>query len=331
MTNRRDFIKKTIVGATALAIPGSLATGAVTSGLVNRQVFKPMPVSCLSFSFSGTFNNGMMDIFHFFETCRHRFGIDAADLWSGMVAHLDDDDYIHKVFLALQERQLVVPNMAADGAHLIGGGQARYSLEDRARLEAIQDRWLQVCKKWGIGFLRLDAGPVWGTPVGIGEEWPEEEFDYLVKRYRQLAQFAYDHGFTVGNENHYGHSRWWPNMKKLAEAIDHPGYGICVHFGAWTPASPELRDITNEEGDKALMPWIRHTHIPTALVLDSPALVAKMNQLREGGYPGYYSAENQNRQDEFHVTGLMVNKIRAVINNWNRGGTGNIFPAPRPA
>jgi len=194
MSNRRDFLRKSLIGAAAVAVPGTIMNEVKASDLVNRDVFKPLPVSCLSYSFNGLVGQGMMDIFHYFETCRYRYGLDAADLWNGMIKSTEDD-FINKVHRALQERQLVVPNIAADGAHLISGGENRNSLEDRAKLEAIQDKYMDICKKWGVGFLRLDAGPVWGTNVEPFEEWPAAEFDYLVKRYRELAQRAYDNGF----------------------------------------------------------------------------------------------------------------------------------------
>jgi len=271
---------------------------------------------------------GMMDIFHYFETCRYRYNIDAADLWSGMVAHLNDDAYINKVHRALQERQLVVPGIAADGAHLLSNRNAD-TPEDRARLRGIQDRWMEVCRKWGVGFLRLDAGPVWGAPdIGPTQEfWHEQEFDYLVRRYRELAQRAYDWGFMVGNENHYGHSRWWPNMLRLIQAVDHPGFGICVHFGAWTPKSPETRVADNHEADTALAKWIAHTHIVWEYTEDSNLLLSKMNLLREAGYRGYYNVECHSGQNELIVTGIMIERVKAVLNSWNIAGPpGYIFP-----
>lgn len=326
MSNRRDFLRKTFIGAAAIAVPGAITNEAFASDLVNRSVFKSLPVSCLSYSFNGLVREGMMDIFHYFETCRYRFNIDAADLWNGMIARPDDDAYIEKVYRALQERQLVVPNIACDGGQLISAPN-RDSPEDRAKLRSIQDRYMEICKKWGVGFIRFDANlPGGDVTNNIRDPWPAADFDYLVKRYKELAQKAYDWGFKVGPENHMAHEKYWPNMEKLIKAVDHPGFGICVHFGGWTPNSPETARQDNDAADKASAKWICHTHITWEYTEDPDRLLEKMTLLRDAGYKGYYNAECHAGQNEYIITGIMIEKIRAILNNWNNGGTGQLFP-----
>jgi len=330
MSNRRDFLRTSLFGAAVVAAPVTLTNKAHASDLVNRSVFKPLPVSCLSYSFNGLVGQGMMDIFHYFETCRYRYGLDAADLWNGMITDTGDD-FINKVHRALEERQLVVPNIAADGAHLISSPD-NDTPEDRARLRAIQDRYIEICKKLGVGFLRCDAGPMPGGYVGnnIRDPWKPEDFDYLVKRYKELAQKAYDYGFKVGAENHMGHEKYWPNLEKLIKAVDHPGFGICVHFGGWTPNSPETRLQDHEEADKAAAKWVCHTHFPWDVCDNNEMLLQKMTLLRDAGYKGYYSAEHHSGQNEYNLTEVQIAKIRAVLTSWNNGRSGELIPSRQP-
>jgi len=330
MSNRRDFLKKTLFGTAAtVVVPGIFTNEVNASDLVNRSVFKSLPLSCLSYSFNGLVREGMMDIFHYFETCRYRYGLDAADLWNGMFSSVEDD-FVNKVHRALQERQLVVPNIAADGAHLINA-PSNDKPEERAKLRAIQDSYLRISKKLGVGFLRLDAGPMPGGYVtnNIRDPWKPEDFDYLVKRYKELAQYAYDNGFKVGAENHMGHEKYWPNMEKLIKAVDHPGFGICVHFGGWTADSPETRVQDNEVADKAAAKYVCHTHFPWDICEDSELLLKKMTLLRDAGYKGYYSAEHHSGQNEYNLTEVQISKIRAVLTSWNNGGTGELIPQRR--
>lgn len=44
------------------------------------------------------------------------------------------------------------------------------------------------------------------------------------------------------------------------------------------------------------------------------------------GYKGYYSAEHHSAQNEYDLTEVQIAKIRAVLTNWNMGGTGDLIP-----
>jgi hypothetical protein len=127
-----------------------------------------------------------------------------------------------------------------------------------------------------------------------------------------------------------GHEKYWPNMEKLIKAIDHPGFGICVHFGAWTATSPETRIEENDVADKACAKWICHTHIPWDVCEDGAMLLNKMTILRDAGYKGYYSAEHHSGQNEYNLTEVQLLKIKAVLTSWNNGGTGVLVPPRQP-
>ena len=122
-------------------------------------------------------------------------------------------------------------------------------------------------------------------------------------------------------------------MEKLIQAVDHPGFGICVHFGdvgGWTPHSPETMRQDNEAFSRASAKWICHTHFGWDYIEDAPWLLKMMTILRDVGYKGYYSAECYAGQNELLLTGIMIDRMKAVLNSWNNGGTGEYFPPPRP-
>ena len=323
MSNRRDFLRKTFIGAAAVTVPGTITNEVQASDLVNRKAFKPIPLSCLSYSFNGLVREGMMDIFHYFETCRYRYGLDAADLWNGMFTSTDDN-FINKVHRALEERQLVVPNIAVDEGHILASGN-----EDQAKLFATQDRYMQIAKRLGVGFVRFDAGPYMSNGRKEADGWTNQEFDFIVKRYKELSQLAYDNGFRIGAENHWGPEKCWIHMEKLIKAVDHPGFGICVHFGGWNADSPETREADNDAADKAVVKYVCHTHFPWD-ICESPKLVEKMTLLRDAGYKGYYSAEHHSGQNEYNLTEVQLSKIRAVLTGWNNGGSGELIPRRQP-
>ena len=316
MTTRRNFLRNSALGVAALAaLPAEKVMAAATATTVNKEAFQPLRVSMLAYSFHGLVKAGMMDIFHFFETCKYRYGLDAADLWSGMFASTDDD-YIDKVYSALEDRQLVVPNIAVDGAHIMHAGD-----DDPKKLRATQDRYMQIAKRLGVGFVRFDAGPYMLNGRKEEDGWTNEEFDFIVKRYKELAQFAYDNGFKVGAENHWGPEGHWKNTEKLIKAVDHPGFGICMHFGGWRGTPEE-----NLAAEKAAAKYVAHTHIPWDCCED-PNLPERLSVLRNNGYQGYYSIEQHSGQNEYNLVEAQLGKVKAVLTSWNRGGDGELYPA----
>ena len=76
-----------------------------------------MKISIISYAFYGLQKAGVMDIFGYLESCRYRYGLDAADIWNGTLASLDED-YLHRVREALDERELTLACFAVDGAHI---------------------------------------------------------------------------------------------------------------------------------------------------------------------------------------------------------------------
>ena len=80
------------------------------------------------------------------------------------------------------------------------------------------------------------------------DHFTAEQFDGIVTRYQEYAQRAYDSGFKVGPENHWGAEVVPANMKRLCEAVAHPGFGVLLHF-------------RNNDGDAVMAPWAMHTHI----------------------------------------------------------------------
>jgi hypothetical protein len=114
MTNsRREFMKGSLTTMAATSLWSAEAQQTAGPG----PEHDPMWVSVLSYSFRGLMQEGKMDIFGFMETCKYRYHLNAADLWSGFIPNTDDD-YLKKVKDGLDERELIVPNIAVDGAQV---------------------------------------------------------------------------------------------------------------------------------------------------------------------------------------------------------------------
>ena len=87
---------------------------------------------------------------------------------------------------------------------------------------------LRAAEILGAKTVRIDMG-------GRDLEMTDEQFDYTVRRYREYAERAYDNGYKIGPENHWGCSRVPDNIIRLVGAVDHPAFGICctLKTGTW--------------------------------------------------------------------------------------------------
>jgi sugar phosphate isomerase/epimerase len=147
---------------------------------------------------------------------------------------------------------------------------------------------------------------------GQGKTWTNEAFDQIVKRYREYAQWAWDHGFKIGAENHWGPESIWANMQKVYRAVDHPGFGVSCHLGGWQGTKEE-----KAAADRAAAPWVCHTHI--AWNITEGPLAEKMKNLRVAGYEGYYSVEHHSAKDEYTEVAIQIAQVRRVLERWRIG------------
>jgi sugar phosphate isomerase/epimerase len=311
MRDRREFMKASVA---AVTMPGL----SFASDTAPNAPALPRRLSVLSYSFFGLLREGKIDVFGFMETCKYRYGLQAADLWNNFLSSTEES-YLRKVRDALDERDLVVPNLACDQCHL---WDANPDIREKNYKNALAH--LNAARILGARFVRFDAGAD-KMFDNSARDWTPEQFDFIVKRYREYAGYARDNGFKVGAESHWGPEAWWPSMRKLCQAVDHPAFAICCHIGGWLGTQEE-----KDTADRECVPWVAHTHIPWE-VCQGP-LVEKMNNLRNGGYQGYYSVEHHTGQNEYAEVGIQLAKVRAVMEGWRVGGTGVLSPdMPRRA
>jgi sugar phosphate isomerase/epimerase len=256
-----------------------------------------------------------MDIFGYLESCRHRYGLDAANIWNGMLTSMDET-YLKKVREALDERNLRLCVLTTDSTHVWDPDPAL-----RAKNKANTLAHLNAARILGAEFMRVDAG---GSAANdrtspASKAWSSEAFDGIVAGYQEYAKYAADHGFKVGPENHWGAEGIWPNMQKLYKAIaPHPGFGLSVHMSQWqgTPAE-------KAQADAESAPWVVAVHMDND-TCNGP-LAEKMSLLRNAGYKGWYVVENHsNQRNEYEMTAIQVAQVRAVLQSWRAG-------APAPA
>ena len=102
-------------------------------------------------------------------------------------------------------------------------------------------------------------------------------------------------------ENHWGAEAIPENMKRLCEAVNHPGYGMLLHF-------------RGNEGDKLMAPWAMHTHLSWDITENH--LLESMTMLREVGYKGCWGIEHHSGKNEYPEVAVQVARAQSLLAQW---------------
>lgn len=245
-----------------------------------------MKLSIASYSFAGLHKAGLIDLFGYFESTRYRYRLDAVDVWSGMLDSLEPD-YLDSLKAALEERELTLAMLTVDGPHLWEDDEAA---RGKNRDDGI--RYLEAAERLGARAVRIDAG------ARGYETFTDAQFDYIVKRYRELAARAHDGGYRIGPENHFGPEVSPGELDRLCEAVDHPGFGVLVR----------IRDAKSEA---AFAPWAMHAHLPWNIT-EGP-LSEAIGLLLGCGYDGTVSTQNYSKTNEYAEVAVQLARVKAEL------------------
>ncbi len=252
-----------------------------------------MKISIASYAFHGLLKQGSMDVFGYLESCRHRYDLRSADIWNGMMSGCEDE-YLGKLKNALDERELELANLCVDGAHIWEDDE---SVREKNYRNALAH--LKAAEVLKARTIRIDAGV-------RADNFTNEQFDWIVKRYKEYAKRAHDNGYLVGPENHWGAEVVPENMKRICEAVASPAFGVLVHFRG--------------KGEDKFAKWAMHTHISWDIAMGD--LEANMNVLRKAGYKGYWGVEHHTGKNEYSEVSVQLARVRDVLVRWE-GLTGD--------
>lgn len=252
-----------------------------------------MGFSIGSWSFHALYEAGEMTLFGYLESLAHRYHLRHADIWNGMFLSTNAS-YVRQVALALRREHLRVACLAVDGASIWAPDP-----EQRARQHRLALRYLEIAAELPVDTVRLDMGVM--TP-----ELTEAQFDEVVRRYREYADIAREHGFRVGPQTHQPASLVARNLCRVERALNHPAFGIVLNVSRW----PEDKD----RQDAAVAPSTMHVQFDRAFVdLLGPALVKKVTLLKANGYKGVWSLEYRGGSSEYLEVALDLAAIRRAV------------------
>lgn len=250
-----------------------------------------MKTSIASYAFHGLLKEGKMDVFGYLESVRHRYGLNVADIWNGMLKGLDEAA-LEKVREAMDEKEMTLVNLCVDGAHI-------WDEDETVRAANRQNAlwYLRAAVTLGAKSVRIDMG-------GKSTEMTARQLETTAEGYREYAAFAMDHGFKVGPENHFGPALTTANMMALKDAVASPAFGFLLHIGHWEDQDPD-------QSDAFMAPWCMHTHVDQRTCENN--LEAKLRQLLNAGYRGYWGIEHHSAVNEYTEVAWQLATARRAL------------------
>jgi sugar phosphate isomerase/epimerase len=231
-----------------------------------------------------------MDIFGYLETARYRYHLCTADIWNGLLKNYNED-YLRLVKQHVDERGLTVVNLCCDGCHIWDK-----TPEDRARNEALAMDCLRAAEILEAKTVRMDVG-VWE------DEFTDEQFEYVTKKYSAYCKKAAAFGAKLGTENHWGASTYRGNMEKLFDAIPDKNHAMLLHLGNWKDGDPD-------ENDRAMISRAMHMHMNYEHCADADRVIPP---LVEAGYTGCWTVESHKGVNEYNNVAFQLAQARRVI------------------
>ncbi len=251
-----------------------------------------MEFSIGSWSFHRLFESGQMNLFAYLESLKYRYHLRHADIWNGMMVSTDDD-YIAKLRDALRREEISIACLAVDGAHI---WDKDHEVREAHRRLAL--RYLDIARTLGARMVRIDTGST--TPI-----LTEEQFEFVVTRYREYAKFALENGFVVGPQTHQPPVQIPRTVEKLVASVDSKAFAIVMDVGRWL----EDADI----GDRMCAQYAKHVHFDSSRTTTMDQLRHQVTLLRQSGYDGCWSLEYRLAAGEYEGVAVDLARLRVAV------------------
>ena len=257
---------------------------------------KKYPISIASYSFHGMLAEKRTDIFTYLEDLKYRYNVEYADIWSGYLPDFNnageiDGDLLKKIKFSMDEKGITLANLCVDGPHLWADTK-----QDREKHYKGAFNYMRAAEILGAKTVRID--------VGVREDTiSDEQFDYVAKVYRELADFAGERDMRVGTENHWGASRDPDVLERIYRAVNSGAYGHLFHFGNFTEGK-------REKGLETVLKMAMHTHVPADYMPNAKEYIRK---LVNAGYKGTFSIEHHSSKHEYERVAWQLATVRGLI------------------
>ena len=262
---------------------------------------KKYPISIASYSFNNLLGAGRTNVFTYLEDLKYRYNVEYADIWSGFLPDLNeniDEELLGKIRFSMDEKGIILANLCVDGPHIWTDDK-----DEREKHYKGAHNYVKAGIILGAKTVRIDVGVRQNAIT-------DEQFDYVVKVYKELAAIAKDNNMRVGTENHWGASRDPKVLDRIYKAVDSDAYGHLFHFGNFI-------DGQKEAGLETVLKMAMHTHIPADSVTFAKEYIRR---LVNAGYKGTFSIEHHSGKHEYERVAWQLATVRELITELEEEG-----------
>ena len=233
-TDRRDFLKQSVIAAAGAALAGESVLGA------KKPLFT---ISLAEWSLHKTLFAKQLDNLDFPKVARNDYGIDAVEYVNQFFKDkAKDQTYLKELKKRCADNGVTSVLIMCDGEGNLGDADAA------KRMQAVENhkKWVEAAKFLGCHSIRVNA---YGTGT------PEDHMKQAADGLRKLVEFAAPFKIGVIVENHGGNSsngQWLASVMKM---VKHPLIGTLPDFGNFRLADGTEYD--RYKGVQEMMPFAK--------------------------------------------------------------------------
>ncbi len=319
MTNRRTFLKKSILGATTLSLTGLAAcTNNTPANMATKKVIPELKISLAQWSLNRAFFANELDAKDFAAISKETYGIDALEYVGTFYKDAATDESFWQDMKrrsdAVGTKNLLI--MIDDEGDLGNTNQA-------ARKIAVENhyKWVNAAKILGCHSIRVNA-------FGEGKRAAVQEA--LVDGMGQLCDYAAKENINVLIENHGLYSSDGKFIASMIDKANRPNLGTLPDFGNWclnekwgSTQNNKCNEVYDRyQGMAEFLPYAKGYSAKSykfdengdETIID----FYKMLQIaKDGGYDGYigieFEGETMSEPDGIRATKALLEKAWAKV------------------
>lgn len=300
MTDRRQFLKQSALGAAGIALAGAESIIAAPKA--------PFEISLAEWSLHKALFKKEIDNLNFAKIAREDFGIGAIEFVNSFFKDKAKDmDYLKDLNQRAKDHGVIHHLIMVDGEGALGDP------DEAKRTQAVENhyRWVDAAKFLGCKMIRVNA-----QSRGTAEEQMKLAADGL----RRLTDYGAKAKIAVVVENHGGLSSNGQWLAGVMKQVNHPNCGTLPDFGNFRISKDEQYD--RYKGVTELMPFAKAVSAKSH-DFDEAGNETEIDYLKmmkivaAAGYKGWvgieYEGNKLGEMDGIRATKKLLEKVRAEM------------------